>query len=86
MKCKGCGADIVWIKMYGSGKSMPVDAKPVRVIYGAGMDKFVREDGVVFSGAEAGTVRDDDPDTNSVEAYKSHFATCPAASQFRRRR
>ena len=48
MKCKGCGAEIVWIKMYGSGKSMPVDVKPVRVIYGAGKDKFIRSDGVVF--------------------------------------
>jgi len=26
--CKGCGADIIWIKTQ-SGKSMPVDAKPI---------------------------------------------------------
>ena len=53
---------------------------------GAGKDKFIRSDGVVFSGAEAGTVQDDDPDTNAIEAYRSHFATCPAGSQFRRKR
>ena len=30
-KCKGCGADIKWIKMK-SGKNMPVDEKPVKVV------------------------------------------------------
>ena len=29
MKCKSCGKEIIWIKMYGSGKKMPVDAEPV---------------------------------------------------------
>lgn len=27
-RCKSCGAEILWVKMT-SGKSMPVDAKPI---------------------------------------------------------
>lgn len=30
-RCKGCGADIIWIKTM-SGKAMPVDAKPEKRI------------------------------------------------------
>jgi len=28
-KCRGCGASIIWVKTE-KGKSMPVDAKPVK--------------------------------------------------------
>lgn len=85
MKCRGCGAEIIWIKMYGSGKRMPVDAEQVDVLlYGPGSNTFIRSDGVTITGAEIGDAWDDDPDANIVKAYRSHFATCPAAGQFRR--
>ena len=87
MKCRGCGAEIVWIKMYGSGKKMPVDAEPVDVlIYGEQNRTFIRSDGVTIQGSEIGDAWDDDPDANVVKAYRSHFATCPAANHFRGKR
>lgn len=85
MKCRSCGAPIVWIKMYGSGKKMPVNEEPVLVLMSGGTDKFVRADGVVITGCRVGEAYDDYPDDNVVEAYVSHFATCPQADQHRRR-
>ena len=82
MKCRGCGKEITWITMFATRKKMPVDPEPVRVLYGMGKGKYVRADGVVFSGAEIG---DDDPDQNAITAYRSHFATCSQADRFRRK-
>ena len=76
-KCKGCGADITWIKTR-LGKSMPVDEKPVPYFRGTG-DKIVTEDGDVIS-----------CDLNGTEligfGYVSHFVTCPQADRFRRKK
>lgn len=85
-KCKGCGAEINWIKMYGTGKAMPVDPEPVRVMYGEGTEKFVRADGVVIQGRRIGDAWDNDPNAQIYEAYQSHFATCKKANDFRKRR
>lgn len=86
MKCKSCGKEIIWIKMYGSGKRMPVDAEPVSVLlYGEGMHTFIRNDGITIQGREIGDAWDDDPDANIVSAYRSHFATCPEADKHRKR-
>ncbi len=85
MKCKGCGAPIVWIKMQYSGKKMPVDEEPVLILQGKGTDKFIRPDGVITLGSRVGDGYDDYPDDNVIEAYESHFATCPQANAFRRR-
>ena len=85
MKCRGCGAPIVWIKMMGSGKKMPVNEDPVLVMMSQGTDSFIRTDGVVIMGCKIGDAYDDYPDDNVVEAYESHFATCPQANHYRRR-
>ena len=86
MKCKSCGKEIVWIKMYGSGKSMPVDAEPVSVLlYGEGLNTFIRNDGVTIQGREIGDAWDEDPNAKIISAYRSHFATCPAADKHRKR-
>ena len=75
-RCKGCGAEIIWIKTK-RGKSMPVDEKPVPYYKGT-KDKIVTEDGDVIS-----------CDLNGTEflgfGYVSHFVTCPKADRFRRR-
>lgn len=80
MKCKSCGAEIVWIKMK-SGKSMPCN--PDQVVYwqnARGSETIVTPNGEVvkasltgFAGAETGV------------GYISHFATCPDAEMHRRR-
>ena len=78
-RCKGCGAEISWIKTK-SGKSMPVDEKPVPYHIGKGA-KIVTEDGDVVSGSLEG------PENTFVGfGYISHFATCPKAGQYRRRK
>jgi hypothetical protein len=67
-KCKGCGADIEWIKT-AEGKSHPVDAKPVKVwinLQRGNEDHHLDE----RHGLKVGFI--------------SHFATCPKAQQFRK--
>ena len=79
-RCKKCGKEIVWIKTPG-GKSMPCD--PNQVVYykkKGGSQKIVTPNGEVVSAELSGS-----PGTETGVGYISHFATCPAADQFRRR-
>jgi hypothetical protein len=69
--CKACGAPMIWVRT-AKGKMMPLDAEPTPDgTWGIG------EDGVAYhqepSDLFAGMLR------------KSHYATCPAASLFRRK-
>ena len=83
-RCRGCGAEVVWIRTTDTGRKMPVDAEPVWILQG-GRDSFVTKDvGIVF-GRKIGDAWDDDPDANVIQAYESHFATCPVGGQFRNR-
>lgn len=81
-KCRGCGADIFFIKT-NHFKTVPVDAEPVWIRQETGGKAYFRKDGSTVIGYIAGDA-DDDPDTNLIEAYRSHFATCPRAEEFRR--
>lgn len=77
--CKGCGAEIFWIKTR-YGKSMPVDEKPVPYFKGDNA-KIVTDDGDVVRGNLDG------PEEDFIGfGYISHFATCPKAGKFRRKR
>ena len=79
-KCRGCGAEIVWIPTPG-GKSMPCD--PEQVVYWqspTGLHKIVTPNGQVVSAS-----LDGDPQTATGIGYISHFATCPEAGKFKRR-
>jgi hypothetical protein len=40
--CKGCGARIEWLTMEESGKAMPVDANPAKVVVDVGPGKGYR--------------------------------------------
>ena len=42
-------------------------------------------EGAVVMGRKIGDAWDDDPDANVIQAYESHFATCPVGGQFRNR-
>ena len=78
-RCRGCGADIVWIRTLG-GKSMPCDAKVVT--YWAkdkAEGKVVTPNGEVISCEFSG-----DLEKATGVGYLSHFSTCPTASQFKR--
>lgn len=81
-KCKRCGRRIVWVKT-PAGKSMPCDPEPIHFIPAAGGDlQLVTANGVVARGRK--------PEENEKEisqiGYTSHFATCPYADTFRKRR
>jgi hypothetical protein len=69
--CRSCGAPIIWVVMYPSGKRMPLDARPL-----AGL--ITIELGVPDTGHSRG------PDEEPL--YRSHFATCPQAAQHRKDR
>ena len=78
-KCKSCGAEIIWIKS-ARGKMMPCNPQKIRYrnAYPMGNTKLlVTPEGEIVTG----TI---DPSSDTY-GYESHFATCPAASRFRKR-
>ena len=84
-RCRGCGAEVLWIRTAANRRKTPVDAEPVSILQGTGGDTFIRKDGSILFGRKIGDAWDDDPDANVIEAYESHFATCPMGGQFRNR-
>ncbi len=75
-KCTGCNAPIVWAET-STGRAMPVDADPVpdgNVLLFPTID---RKWLAVVLGA-------DEAQASRSERHKSHFATCPVASRFRK--
>lgn len=80
-KCRGCGAEINWVRMR-SGRVIPVDPEPVFVVEGSGKDVIVTEDGGIANGVQCpgGAVP-----PGKRRGWRSHFASCPMADQFRRR-
>jgi len=84
--CRGCGKPIAFIKTK-NGKSIPVDPEPVKFIPSNDYDKFVQADGTVQTGMRA---RSEDFNEASQgileEGYVSHWATCPAAEDFRKKK
>lgn len=80
-KCRACGAEIVFIQTK-AGKNMPCN--PPLIPYWenkGGPVKLVTIDGRVVSCETSG-------DRDSVSGYgrESHFASCPMASFFRKRK
>lgn len=78
--CRGCGKPIAFIKTI-NGKSIPVDPEPLEFIPEAAYEKYVTEDGEVIRGGQA-----EDSRQNVRTGYRSHFATCPCAEDFRKKR
>ena len=68
-KCRGCGAEIRWIKTEAN-KAMPVDANP-RNFY---VERIDSADGISRQ------------TWKMMSGYESHFATCPKADQFRKKK
>ena len=80
--CRACGAEIMFIKIAGRDKTMPVNADSVYYIQKAGgHDKIVTPNGEVLSAELT-----DNPDKATGIGFISHFATCPAADSFRKPR
>lgn len=80
-QCRGCGANIVFIKSV-AGKTIPCNAEEIAYVQKADGDlKIVTPNGEVLSGSVP-----DDPQKATGIGYISHFATCPAADSFRKAR
>lgn len=79
-KCKGCGADIRFIKLK-SGKAIPVNPSPVFIEDRNGTEIIVTTDGRVSNGRQEIVKSQNQCLTRG---YISHFATCPFANTFRR--
>lgn len=67
-KCRTCSAPVLWVRMAGSGKRMPLDAEPsargnVRVVEGMA---------TVLGAEDATGAR-----AAGEELYLSHFVLCP---------
>lgn len=69
--CKSCGAQIRWVKMAGSGKSMPLDDVP------GPQGTVAVEQGVGHVLKGLAIVEYEGP------LFVSHFATCPNAKEHR---
>lgn len=80
-KCRGCGAEICFIKTV-KGKSIPVDPEPVSFVPGGGPNTYVIITGEVKRGRET---EHGDENVTTWLGYRSHFANCPAADEFRKK-
>lgn len=79
-KCKGCGAEIVFLGSQ-NGKPIPCNAEPTLYWQRKGAKgKVVTPNGEVIS-----CVFDGPMDKATGVGYIPHWATCPAADQFRKK-
>lgn len=81
-ECKKCGAKILWVATTG-GKWMPCDPKPIEYHAGSTPDF---EDVIVTDEGEVVRCTFDfqcDPDGRG---FLPHWASCPYAEEFRRKR
>lgn len=83
-KCRACGAEIYHIRSK-TGRWLSLDVEPVWIRLDYHGDPFYRLDGSVVLGTQAGDA-DDDPDSNCVEVYQSHFFACSEQEKLRKKR
>ena len=82
--CKRCGAPMVWAKNPETGKALPIDAAPDangNIALEVGYENGKAD---LFANVLTGDELEREPG-GKRPLHKSHFATCPAASEFRRR-
>lgn len=82
VECKGCGAPCRWLRT-NNDKNMLVEANPVPVGGLEQGDTVISEHGETIRLNTAMDIEKIDPD---ISWYVSHFAKCPQADQFRKKR
>lgn len=87
--CTSCGAEIIFVESPGGAK-LPLDAEPLRDAADPRYGTPARRPTLyALSGANNEALKVDQPFAGIVEGmplYISHFATCPNASEHRKRR
>jgi hypothetical protein len=79
-RCKRCGAEIIWANNTSTGRTAPLDARPVREDYGnIDLDK-VRMTYVVLEDEVAASARE-----RQFELYTNHLGTCPYQEEARQK-
>ena len=80
--CKSCKAALVWIGS-ASGKAIPCDAAPVYYIEKprSGKKRIVTPNGQVLACEYT-----EDPHKATGTGYVPHWATCPQADSYRRKK
>lgn len=78
--CRGCGAEIIFVKL-DTGKIIPIDPEPDNEAGNICAAAFPgREHWAGFTMAAWRMIPD------GWQRYRTHFATCPKASQFRKKK
>jgi len=77
--CNGCRRPIKWIRT-SAGFLTPVDPEPVCIMTGLGQSLFYSDDGRVLQGCAVSSAESDDV------GFVPHWATCPNAADFKRKR
>lgn len=80
--CKACHAEIEFLKATTTGQRVPVNAEPVWITKDQHGNGYFLKTGQIIIGRIIGDADDFSP---AVEAYVSHFATCPYGGKFRKR-
>ena len=73
--CKGCGAEILWVKT-AAGKWMICNKPLIAFEPGGGPETFVTPSGKVVRGQRK--------TSGSASGYIAHWATCPKRKEFRK--
>ena len=85
-RCRGCGAPVRWVTTE-KGRRMPLDPEPVEVdAINAARGLFVIRPGLLGEGERVIAVTPGFVEESREPVYISHFATCPEAKTFRRRK
>lgn len=80
--CGGCQREILWAVVEDSGRRMPLDPNPLP---GGNVEASGRTDAA--TGAPLVKVLGkDEPGRPGADRYRSHFASCPKAGDYRRSR
>lgn len=84
--CRACGAEIGFIKTK-NGKTIPVNPEQIQILKMSSADGvYVTPDGEVVHGKPCSECTNAGKTEQWDVGYISHFATCPEADKFRKRR
>lgn len=81
-RCRSCDAEIIWAVTEPGGKAIPVDADPSE---DGNVELLTRSSPTGYTVPPAAIVHGQRPMLTDGTFHKPHFATCPQASEWRKR-